>query len=136
MKRLWWVLGVIAFGVLMYFTALPGDFAVGREGPSGLAGTYTVNGVDPTGLEYSGTLIVNETGTDAYALEWIITGSILTGSGTRVGNELIAEWESVAAAGPGRGTVTYVIGSDGTMSGVRTVDGFDDPGTEEIFPEA
>ncbi|MGI9608927.1 MAG: hypothetical protein ACR2NL_01395 [Acidimicrobiia bacterium] len=136
MKRLWWVLGVVLFLVFLYFTALPGDLAVGRDDQTGLAGTYTVNGVDPTGREYSGTVVITSTGEDSYSLEWIITGSIVSGLGTQSGNELSVRWETTAAVANGTGSATYEIRPDGSMVGTRVVDGIEGSGTEEIFPEA
>ncbi|MFW2380332.1 MAG: hypothetical protein ACN4GZ_01140 [Acidimicrobiales bacterium] len=136
MKRAWWIVGVVLFLVFLYFTALPGDLAVGREDPTGLAGTYTVNGVDPTGREYSGTVVITSTGQDSYVLEWIITGSIVSGVGTQSGNELSVRWETTAAVANGTGLATYEIRSDGSMIGTRVVDGLEGFGTEEIFPEA
>jgi len=62
MKLLWWVVGITAFLIMLYNCALPGDLAVGRDRDNGLAGTYTVNGVDPTGIEYSGTVIITVAG--------------------------------------------------------------------------
>ena len=136
MKRVWWVAGVIVFLGFLYFTALPGDLAVGRDDETGLSGTYTVNGVDPTGREYSGTLVITRTGTDTYALEWIITGSIVSGVGTHSGDRLLVDWETTAAVTSGTGRATYDIRSDGSMIGTRVVNGLEGSGTEEIFPEA
>ncbi len=137
MKRIWWLVGVVAFLVFLYITALPGNLAVGRDDDSGLAGTYTVNGVDPSGREYSGTLVITDTGADRYRLEWIVTGAIVSGTGVRAGNELNVEWETTAAAaGQRSGTGSYVIMPDGSMTGTRRVDGSDEVGTEEVFPSA
>jgi hypothetical protein len=130
------VVGAILFLGFLYFTALPGDLAVGRDDQTGLAGTYTVNGVDPIGREYSGTLVIAGTGADTYAMEWIITGSIVRGVGTHSGNRLLVEWETTAAVTSGTGRATYEIRADGSMVGTRVVDGIEGSGTEEIFPEA
>jgi len=134
-RRLWWLL-IIAVGlVFLYFTALPGDLAVGRDDSTGIAGTYTVNGVDPTGLEYSGTAVIVDTGS-GYDIEWIVTGVIQRGIGTLVGDTLTATWEATSSAGGGSGRSIYIVGDDGALIGERFIDGVDEPGVEELFPEA
>lgn len=111
---------------------LPGDTLDDGEG---IVGTYVVNGVDPTGVEYSGTVTIRPAGSD-YVVQWLVTGSIQEGSGRLVGDRLIVEWETVTdARGVSSGTAEYVIGDDGVLRGERSVDGVDDVGTEEIFPE-
>lgn len=135
-KRAFWVLGICVFCGFMYFTALPGNLPAGRDDDEGIAGTYVVNGVDPTGLEYSGTLVISEVGGNEYALEWIVTGSIARGRGVLAGSELAVDWESIAAADPRTGTAFFIIQPDGRMLGTRAVDGVDEPGTEEVFPDA
>lgn len=135
-QRAFWVVGLLIFCGFLYYTALPGTLPAGRDADDGIAGTYVVNGVDPTGLEYSGTLIISESGGNDYTLEWIVTGSIARGRGVLAGSELAVDWESVAAADPRTGSAFYIIQPDGRMLGTRTVDGVDEPGTEEVFPEA
>ncbi len=46
------------FLLMLYSCALPGDFAVGKDSEVGLSGTYTVNGLDAQGVEYSGTVVI------------------------------------------------------------------------------
>lgn len=105
---------------------------VGEE----LAGTYVVNGVDPIGVEYSGTVVIGETELpDEFVLSWIITGSIQSGTGRRTGDTLEVEWQ--VAEGPragSAGTGTYTITEDGWLIGERSIDGADGIGTEEIIP--
>lgn len=111
---------------------LPGDSLDDGEG---IVGTYVVNGVDPTGTEYSGTVTIRESG-GAYVVQWIVTGSIQEGTARLVGDRLTVDWRTVTdARGPSSGTADYVVGADGVLRGERLVDGVDDPGTEEIFPE-
>lgn len=135
-KRVIWVLGILVFCAFLYYTALPGRLPAGRDSDEGIAGTYVVNGIDPTGLEYSGTLVISEAGGNEYTLEWIVTGSIARGRGVLAGSELAVDWESVAAADLRTGTAFYVIQPDGRMIGSRTVDGVDEAGSEEVFPDA
>lgn len=136
MKWLGWIVGIGAFCVMLYACALPGDLAVGSE-DGGLPGTYTVNGVDSAGQEYSGTVVIRAGDSeDSFLLEWIITGSILEGTATRSGDDLTVEWRTTSAAIEGTGTATYTIDEDGALIGTRSVDGVDEVGTEEIFPEA
>ena len=111
---------------------LPGD---GLDDGEGIVGTYVVNGVDPAGVEYSGTVTIREAGT-GYAVQWLVTGSIQAGTGTLVGDRFVVDWQTVTdPRGASTGTAEYVVGDDGVLRGERTVDGVDDVGTEEIFPE-
>lgn len=135
MRRVWWIPIIIAGLVFLYFTALPGDLAVGRDDQSGIAGTYTVNGVDPTGLEYSGTAVIVAV-EGGYDIEWIVTGVIQRGTGTLDGDTLSATWEATSSAGGGSGRSVYTVESDGRLVGQRFIDGVDEPGPEELFPEA
>jgi hypothetical protein len=101
----------------------------------GLDGTYVVNGVDPIGIEYSGTVIVDEGDDGTITMEWLITGAILQGSGRLNGDTIDMTWNTVEdPRGAASGTATYTLEDDGRFVGTRTIDGVDGEGTEEIFP--
>lgn len=106
------------------------------QGP-GIEGTYVVNGVDPVGTEYTGRIeIVATDDPDTYAINWVITGALLTGEGVLDGTSLTVTWETVNdPRGVSTGTGEYEVLDDGRIVGTRSVDGFDGVGTEEIFPE-
>ncbi|MEZ5411364.1 MAG: hypothetical protein R2761_25260 [Acidimicrobiales bacterium] len=136
--RLAWAAGTVAFLLMLYFFALPGALPASEDRTGGLPGTYTVNGTDPTGGEYSGTVVI--TGTDApdtFALEWIITGALQRGTGIRSGNQLAVTWTSVASGNGSEisGTGTYAIGDDGRLTGTWQLDDGTGAGSEEIVPE-
>lgn len=136
MKRLLWIGGLGAALVFLYFTALPGDLAVGRDAETGIAGTYTVNGTDPTRAEYSGTAVIVETSDSAvFDVEWIITSAIQRGTGTLQGSTFSVDWEATASAGGGSGRSVYVVEADGRLVGERFIDGVDEPGPETLFPD-
>ena len=139
MRRwLWWILGLTAFFVMFYSCALPGDLPVGVDTEGDLPGTYSVNGIDPAGTEYSGTVVITAVDGDdtRVMVEWIITGTIQQGEGRRIGDELTVTWETVAAgADPTTGSADYRIEADGRLVGTRTIDGVDGVATEEIFPQ-
>ena len=135
MRRIWWIPIIIASLVFLYFTALPGDLAVGRDSEDGIAGTYTVNGLNPLGEEYSGTAVIVATDS-GFDVEWIVTGVIQRGTGNLEGSTFTTTWEATSAAAGGAGRSIYVIQSDGSLVGERFIDGVDEPGTEELFPEA
>ena len=101
-----------------------------------LTGTYVVNGFDPTGIEYGGHLTVtagNQPG--SYQMQWVLAGSILAGTATLDGNQLLIDWVSVdQRETPSQGTALYTITVDGELYGERFVEGYDNPGTEEAFP--
>jgi hypothetical protein len=121
-----------AGGVAM--CGLPGD---SLDDGAGILGTYVVNGTDPAGVEYSGTVtIVDGDGPGRYVVQWIITGGIQEGTGVLRGDQLDVEWRSVTdARGVSGGTAEYTVGDDGVLRGTRLIDGGDAVGTEEIFPE-
>ena len=102
----------------------------------GLAGTYVVNGVDPVGIEYSGTAVIGETqDPDRFVLSWIVTGSIQSGTGTKTGDTLEVEWQVTEGPRSGStGTATYTLTDDGWLIGERLIDGTEGVGTEEIIP--
>ncbi len=111
---------------------LPGDTLDDAEG---IVGTYVVNGVDPSGTEYSGTVVIEADG-DRYTVEWIITGSIQSGTGVLSGDRFTVEWQTVTdARGMSSGTAEYVVDDEGILRGERYIDGVAEVGTEEIFPE-
>lgn len=107
-----------------------------RDGP-GLSGTYIVNGVDPLGVEYSGTVVIGRAEQPgSYTVEWIVTGAIHEGLGVLSGDTFTVEWTTIRGPRQGAtGTAEYTVTDDGRLLGTRTVDGLDDVGTEEIFPE-
>lgn len=136
--RLAWAGGIVAFALMLYFFALPGALPADEDRSGGLPGTYTVNGTDPTGGEYSGTVVIKATDTaDTFDMEWIITGALQHGTGIRSGSELAVTW-TADASGNGseiNGTGTYTIGDDGRLTGTWRSDRADGAGSEEIVPE-
>lgn len=149
MRRLWWLVGLAAFLVFLYVTALPGDLPVGREAEGGLLGVYTVNGVDDTGAEYSGTMTIADVDASdgRYDVEWIITGAIQRGTGVVEGDRFVTDWEVVASADDTiAGRTVYELDADGApVRGERTLvdaggGGLPTPGvvgaaTETVFSE-
>jgi hypothetical protein len=132
-----WVAGFGALVIMVYACALPGPLAVGRDDEAGLSGIYTVNGVDPIGTEYSGTLTVRDTDRpQVYDVQWLVTGARQEGVGTLEGDRLIVEWTVVDnATGDGTGPIDYRIEPSGEMVGSWNATGFDRPGSERVFPE-
>jgi hypothetical protein len=100
-----------------------------------LTGDYAVNGVDPRGTEYGGTLSL-QPGASAteYEMQWIIVGSIQQGTGTVSGNQLLVEWQALEGTTEARGTATYTITVNGELYGTRQVEGMEAEGTETAFP--
>jgi hypothetical protein len=120
MRWLWWIVGLGAFLAMLYSCALPGNLAVGRDGSGdGLAGTYTVNGVDPLGEEYSGTLIIidgadaitSDLGTSDLGTSDLGTSDLGTSdlgsadSGSGSGSRVTLEWIVTGAVHEGVGIV-------------------------------
>ncbi len=113
---------------------LPGDSLDDGEG---ILGTYVVNGVDPTDVEYSGTVTISAgDARGRYDVQWLVTGAILGGEGILTGDRFVVEWTTITSPrGASSGSAEYVVGSDGVLRGERRIDGVDGVGTEEIFPE-
>ncbi|MBT8197013.1 MAG: hypothetical protein KJP12_00640 [Acidimicrobiia bacterium] len=128
---------IISAIVIIGLSACSFPGATIEDGP-GLVGTYVVNGVDPGGYEYSGTVVIIGTDdADRVEIEWIVTGAVQTGTGVISGDTLDVEWSTLSGSqADASGTATYTITSDGRLVGTRTVSGADVVGTEEIFPES
>lgn len=137
MTWLKWIVGFAALVLMVYACALPGELSVGRDDDEGLSGIYTVNGLTPDGVEYSGTLTVLATDDPrSFDIQWLVTGARQEGTGTLRGRVLSVAWTEVDnATGQGTGPIEYQLADDGSMVGTWFVDGFDQPGTEDVFPE-
>lgn len=137
-RWLWWTLGLVAFLLMLYTCALPpGRLPQGKDNASALSGTFSVNGTDPTGAEYSGTVVIRPTATaDRYDVEWIITGVVQQGTGEHRGDTFTVRWQTVRAAGtPTSGTTTYAIQPDGRLVGTWTASGVEGEGHETVYPK-
>ncbi|MDW3179256.1 MAG: hypothetical protein R8J94_17810 [Acidimicrobiia bacterium] len=134
-KLFTWSIAIAAFGAMLYTCALPGVFPADDDS-AGFAGTYTVNGVDPLGVDYSGTVTIVETSVASeYEIEWIVTGVIHQGLGRLNGDSFVAHWSTIASGGgTGSGVASYTVQPDGRLLGSKTISGFDLAATEEIFP--
>ncbi len=125
-------LASIALALVLAACTWPGSQVTDAPG---LPGVYVVNGVDPLGNEYSGTVNIEETGVGSVHMEWVVTGAILEGEGVVEGTTLRVGWSSIETPrGDSSGTATYSIEPDGRLVGTRTIDGVVGEGTEEIFP--
>ena len=128
--RFWAILVVAA--LLLVGCAFPQQ---GTDTPGEIGGTYYVNGTDATGTEYGGQLIVTPVdNSDDFTMQWIITGSVQTGSGTWDGTTLDATWSTIEGFEHASGTAIYRLEDDGTLIGERHMDGYDTAGYEEAFP--
>lgn len=100
-----------------------------------ITGDYAINGTDPTGAEYGGTLHIEKDDTGAYRLYWIVTGSLQSGSGYIEGNRLLVSWQTYGnATGDIRGTAIYTITQTGQLDGIRTIEGNPNQGIEIAYP--
>lgn len=115
----------------IFGTSEPGSEVVDGEG---ILGTYTVNGVDVRGEEYSGTVIIDAgDGVDEYVVQWLVSGAIQSGVGVGVldGDEFEVTWLTVSSgSGDATGTGSYVVQPNGDLVGTRTIDGIEGTGTE------
>jgi len=126
----------MTFTLALALSLLVGSCVFPEEGFDGtLEGTYFLNGVDRDETEYSGTLILTSTeDPNVYEMQWIITGSIQTGTGTVEGADLLIEWAAVEGFDTAsHGSGIYSIADNGDMSGERTVAGQPGTATEDAF---
>ncbi|MFZ2489274.1 MAG: hypothetical protein WAZ19_14275 [Anaerolineae bacterium] len=102
-----------------------------------LSPSYSVNGFDPGGTEYSGNLQLRPGAPGTYGMQWIITGSLQEGFGEVVGNQLLVRWRTVDGIDLHiTGVSTYTITTEGELYGTRAVDGLQQTGTEKAFPNS
>jgi hypothetical protein len=107
----------------------------GTDTPDEIGGTYYVNGTDSRGTEYGGQLIITHADTaNEFAMQWIITGSVQTGTGIWNGTTLDATWSTVEGLEPTTGTAVYTLENDGILLGERRMDGLSGIGYEEALP--
>lgn len=75
-----------------------------------LEGTYAVQGRNPNGSAYSGTVTITVQNDIAY-LQWSIAGTTYRGQGRLAGTVLTIDWGA-------KDPVIYQVNSDGTLAGV------------------
>lgn len=95
-----------------------------------ITGSHFVAGVDPSGAAYGGRVLITQGTSDTYHLAWTVSGSLQQGDGRLSGNVLEVNWSSDRGT---TGRATYTVTVEGGLRGVRTIDGYDGEGTEEIF---
>ncbi|MCP3974054.1 MAG: hypothetical protein GY720_06120 [bacterium] len=127
-----WALGIILFVLVFAWFTAPNPISTGDESDP-FVGRWLVNGTDAFGTEYSGSLNI-AAADDGYALEWIVTGALASGTAERVGEELLVDWSRVNPQ-PGVfpdvvGTARYRIDDDGSLVGTSTVFGEPAAGSE------
>ena len=123
-----WALGIILFVLIFAWFTAPNPIESGSESDP-FIGRWLVNGVDPFGVEYSGSLSIADSG-EQYALEWIITGALMSGTGQRAGDDLRAEWQRSVGDLVIVGTAEYRIDGAGTLVGMVRVTGTPESGEE------
>lgn len=137
------------FSLMILFVLAATLPACGKYGEKGLApdadpnqvpdlvGQYVVNGFDPLGTEYSGSLTIQPGATPGtYRMFWIVTGAIQEGEGRLQGNRLEVTWHSSPNLDrQSSGTASYTVTSKRQLYGERRVDGFPKLGTEEAYPD-
>lgn len=92
-----------------------------------LAGTYAVNGKNPNGTAYKGSLTISKAG-NAWKVDWK-TGSESSGMGVEMGDML-----AVAVGGAECAPVAYRVSPEGGLTGVWTMPGGGMVGSERATP--
>ena len=108
--------------------------SLGSNAPnSDIVGKYDLEGTNPDGTGYSGTVEIVNAG-DGYDLTWTIDSGpqaqIETGHGTLDGQTLTALWQM--ADNSSSGTEQFTINSDGTLDGTWKIEGSEDEGQEVL----
>lgn len=101
-----------------------------------IIGSYALNGFDPSGEEYGGTLsIAAGTQPNEYKLQWLVTGAVHEGEGTLAGNQLTITWHSLSTTDANlTGTGAYTVTVNGELYGTRSIDGMENSGKETAYP--
>ncbi|WP_323769888.1 hypothetical protein [Antarctobacter sp.] len=81
-----------------------------HKASAGLAGRYTVQGINPDRSAYDGTLEMTQDG-GLYRIVWTISGQTYTGQGRLEGRVLTINWQGDDTP------VVYVVMPDGTLHG-------------------
>lgn len=81
-----------------------------NDGTPALGGRYKVNGANPDGSRYSGSVTISQAG-QGYRVDWVVGQSTYQGIGVLEGNVLTVDWGSDTP-------VVYALGPDGTLSGL------------------
>lgn len=111
-------------GVRIHFD----DLVVAQVGgATDIAGSYSVDGVNPDGTTYQGTArLVRQGNTNNYVVTWTIGEQVLTAQGELVGNIFTIE--------DGSSLSVYTVYPDGTLDGTWTLEGETGVGTETMTP--
>jgi hypothetical protein len=123
-----WAIGLILFILILAWFTAPNPVDSGSD-IDPFTGRWLVNGTDPFGVEYSGSLSIVGAGGE-YALEWIITGALVSGTGGLVGDELQVEWRRSAGNTVITGTAEYRLDDAGNLVGTVYVPAAAESGRE------
>ena len=78
-----------------------------------LEGNYLVDGTNPNGSKYKGSVVIKRNG-DSYLVTWTIANQVFNGNGALAGNTLTVNWKSAANSS---GTVAYGLSANGVLKG-------------------
>ena len=117
-ENLPWI-GVVVFVLILAWFTAPNPIDTSNPDDP-FVGRWLINGSDPFGTEYSGSLDIQRAG-DGYVLEWIITGALVSGTGVRDGDELAAEWRRFGGDIVVTGTARYRVDEAGELVGTIRV---------------
>ncbi len=136
MKRIYILFLLLAIGL----SACRTPAKLGADAPAdnvpNIIGSYALNGFDPSGEEYGGTLSITAgEKANEYKLQWLITGAVHIGAGSLEGNQLTVTWHSLSETDASlTGSGSYTVTVNGELYGTRSVDGMEKPGTETAYP--
>ncbi|MBY6116430.1 hypothetical protein KUW09_15935 [Mameliella alba] len=100
----------LIFSACLLAAPLVAQESLQLEGSPDLAGHYRVDGRNPDGSAYSGTVDLRENG-GQYAVTWTIAGQVYRGTGRLQGRLLTVDWQGDSDP------VFYVLMPDGDLHG-------------------
>jgi hypothetical protein len=83
--------------------------AIAAQAAGEISGTYSVEGVNPDGSAYSGTVVIKAEGSN-YQFTWQIAGETFKGVGSTSGDTIVVKWGQ-------KDPVIYNFGSHGVLNG-------------------
>lgn len=122
-----WTVGIVLAVVILAWVTSPNPGSPDDDGDP-FTGRWLINGEDPFGTEYSGSLTIAAVD-GSYRLDWIITGALLEGTGRQASGELQVEWSGTIAGQAVAGTATYTVDGE-AIEGVLSIDGVEGLGEE------
>ena len=111
-------------------SALLGLFMIAPASAQSISGKYAVEGTNPDGSSYRGTVEITPTSDTTCAIDWMTGNTTSQGICSRKGSTFAAAY----VLGGAFGLVVYEVLDDGSLDGIWTIAGQNGSGTEKLTP--